>query len=52
MKNYPVGTDLKANQTQILPLLGVYNMGLDVRKSVFGGLQTTQAQTRLPISAV
>ena len=27
-------------------------MGLDVRKSVFGGLRTTQAQTRLRIRSV
>ena len=32
--------------------ISIYNMGLDVRKPVFGGLRTTQAQTSLRIRAV
>ena len=33
-------------------LFDLYHLGLDVRKPVFGGLRTTQAQTSLRIRAV
>ena len=35
----------------IFGTLIVYNVGLDARKPVFGGLRTTQAQTSLRIRA-
>ena len=33
-------------------IIGFYSLGLNVRKPVFGGLRTTQAQTSLRIRAV
>ena len=38
--------------SQVKASFKIYQMGLDVRKSVFGGLRTTKAQTSLCIRAV
>ena len=35
-----------------VPRTKIYDTGLDTTKPVFGGLQTTQAQTSLPIRSV
>ena len=42
----------KFNNTRAWVLDSIYHMGLDARKTVFRGLRTTKAQTRLRIPAV